>query len=64
MDWQQIAALGLVAATLTVFAVARYRRRNLSGCPGGCCGASKRPAWLERTTPAPSGAPAPTSAEK
>jgi hypothetical protein len=38
MDWQQIAALTIVAATAVIFVVARVRRPKFGGSRGSSCG--------------------------
>ena len=46
MDWQQISALVIVAATAGIFAWRRFRRRKSPfGCGDHCgCGGENRPA--------------------
>jgi hypothetical protein len=45
VDWQQIIALSIVAATAAAFAWRRFRRRKSSfGCSDHCgCGGENRP---------------------
>jgi hypothetical protein len=53
MDGQQIAALAVVATTLSVSLLVTWRRRSrgtASGCGGGCCPA-RRPTPLPRPVP-------------
>jgi len=40
MDWQQVASLGIVAATAAVFARRRLRRRKFRFARGTPCGCS------------------------
>jgi hypothetical protein len=44
MDWQQAAALSIVAATALVFVMARLRRRKFSFGRDTHCGCSQSPA--------------------
>ena len=43
MDWQQITALSIVAATVGIFVWTRLRKRAKNGCHCGGCGSSSPP---------------------
>jgi hypothetical protein len=42
MDWQQTAALGLVALAVGLYVLARRRSQRAGGNCGGCCDANRK----------------------
>ncbi len=43
MDWQQAAALGIVALTAACFGVSLFRRKKTGGCGCGCAASTGTP---------------------